>query len=133
MNIHICCLSIWSKRKAIAFVEVCGHYTNVARSRVKPVNLIWQNRRGSKVKKGAISTKKIASMSEFIIVLQQLLYSRYICEEKGTTRGMDFDIIQRIKLSAKEIIQQDGSVVRRIGVDQGNRRWQRPASGIDEN
>lgn len=59
-------------------------------------------------------------------------YIRDISEEECPARRMDFDIIQRIKLSPEEVIEQHRGIVRRLRVDKRDRGRQRPAPRRDE-
>lgn len=45
---------------------------------------------------------------------------------------MNLDIVQGVKLSPKEIIEDNGSVVGRLGVDECDRRWYIASARIDE-
>jgi hypothetical protein len=61
-----------------------------------------------------------------------MIYSRWISEEYDVRAGKNFKIIERVELSAQEVVQQNSSIVGRARIDPHNRRRKQSATRSDE-
>jgi hypothetical protein len=57
-----------------------------------------------------------------------MIYSPWISEENHICAWENFDIIERVKLSAQEVVQKNSGIVGRAGIDPHNRRRKRSAT-----
>jgi hypothetical protein len=57
-----------------------------------------------------------------------MIYSRWISEEYDVRARKNFDIIERVELSAQEVVQKNSGVVGRPRIDANNRRRKQSAA-----
>jgi hypothetical protein len=62
----------------------------------------------------------------------RILQNAHDVSEEDVSARMDFDIIQRIKLPAEEIVKEHGCIVRWIWINKRNGRWQGTAARINQ-
>jgi hypothetical protein len=61
-----------------------------------------------------------------------MIYSRWISEEHDVRARENFDVVERIKLSAQKVVQKNSGIVGRARVDAHNRRRKQSATRSDE-
>ena len=54
-----------------------------------------------------------------------------VCEEYASA-WVYFDVVERVELAPVIVVEKNGSVVRRRGVDERNGGWMRTAARVDE-
>jgi hypothetical protein len=57
-----------------------------------------------------------------------MIYSRWISEEYYIRARENFEIIERVKLSAQEVVQKNSGIIGRVGVDANKRRRKQSAT-----
>jgi hypothetical protein len=57
-----------------------------------------------------------------------MIYSRWISEKYDVRARKNFDIVERVKLSAQEVVQKNSGIVGGLGVDANKRRRKQSAT-----